>query len=202
MGLFSKKKHGEKTPSLPRLPELPTLPGLQNFPDSEDEYSKELHQLPSFPTSEFGEKFSQDIIKNAVEGDERENLEIPENPLIAKSIEMEPQIQKTNPPENFSENYDLNMPAIPSSTMKQTTPNYQKKIISAEPIFIRIDKFEESLKIFGESKEKIKEIENLLKETKELKLKEDKELSLWEIEIQELKKQIEHVDKDIFSKIQ
>jgi hypothetical protein len=182
MGLFSKKKHEEKTPSLPQLPKLPSLPSIQNFPEIEEENLKELHQLPTFPTNSLGEKFSQDTIKNAIGGKEEEN-EFQENSIITDPLEIESPMQDSPIP-------------VPRTNI------YQKKTISIEPIFIRIDKFEESLKIFEGVKEKVKEIEDLLKKTKELKIKEDKELSLWEMEIQELKKQIENVDKDIFSKIQ
>src|SRR5690606_21643986 len=55
------------------------------------------------------------------------------------------------------------------------------------PVFIRIDKFEEALKVFKETKEKIGEIEKLLEETRELKEKEERELSSWEEEIQGMK---------------
>jgi len=78
----------------------------------------------------------------------------------------------------------------------------QKRVRTDEPIFIRIDKFEESLKVFEKVKEKISEIEHLLRETKELKEQEQLELSNWEQEIQKLKLQIEKVDEDIFSKIE
>jgi len=70
------------------------------------------------------------------------------------------------------------------------------------PVFIRIDKFEESLRIFKETKDKLDEIESLLNQTKELKDKEEEELSSWEKEIQDMKSQIDRVDRDIFSKVQ
>ena len=77
-----------------------------------------------------------------------------------------------------------------------------KKVKSAEPVFIRIDKFEESLKIFNEIKEKILEIEKMLNEINKIKGDEEKELEMWESEIRTMKIQIENVDKDIFSKIE
>ncbi len=71
----------------------------------------------------------------------------------------------------------------------------------AEPIFIRIDTFEESLKIFESTKNRIFEIEKMLRDIKRLKEEEEKELEMWEQEIQNLKQQIEKVDQDIFSKV-
>lgn len=77
--------------------------------------------------------------------------------------------------------------------------NYMTK--KAEPVFIRIDKFEESIKIFQDIKSQISEIEKLIKNTKEIKAKEEEELTSWEKEIQTIKNQIEKVNQDIFSRI-
>jgi hypothetical protein len=71
-----------------------------------------------------------------------------------------------------------------------------------EPVFIRIDKFEESLKVFEKTREQVKEIEELVRDAKELKAKEEEELMKWEIEIQTIKEQIGKVDRDIFSKVE
>lgn len=173
MGLFSKKtKQENKMPVLPKLPDLPALPTGLGFPETK--LPEEIHELPSFPTSEPGEKFSQDTIKNAI-GDEEEK----------ESFEMEPFV----------------MPKTPKEPTYQNMPLIQPKTQEAEPVFIRIDKFEQSLEIFEKTKSKINQIEELFRETKELKEKEAHELSLWENEIQKMKLQIDKVDKDIFSKI-
>jgi hypothetical protein len=78
--------------------------------------------------------------------------------------------------------------------------NYMTK--KAEPVFIRIDKFEESMKIFQEIKSQISEIEKLIKDTKEIKAKEEQELASWEKEIQTIKNEIEKVDSEIFSRVE
>lgn len=75
-------------------------------------------------------------------------------------------------------------------------------IKNIEPVFIRIDKFEESLRIFEKVKKDILEIEKMLKDIKTLKEHESRELSHWEREMQRVKDQIDQVDKDIFSKIE
>jgi len=72
----------------------------------------------------------------------------------------------------------------------------------AEPIFIRIDKFEESLKIFEKAKDQISEIEDMIRQTKEIKAKEEEELNAWENEIQLLKQEVEKIDQDVFSKVE
>ncbi len=183
MSLFGKKEKKE-APTLPKLPELPSLPNLEeNNPD-------QMHQLPAFPNSNFGEKFSQNTIKNAVTGED------------------EPDFEMSQPLENDAPLERIKGPAM-SMQIEEGTPMAEKtveryskpKAISAEPVFIRLDKFKESLEIFEDTKEKIDEIEELLKETKDLKEKEEEELSMWTNEIQNIKEQIGQIDKDIFSKI-
>ena len=78
----------------------------------------------------------------------------------------------------------------------------EKKTVKAEPVFIRIDKFEEGLQVFEKAKEKISEMEKMLRDIKRIREEEEKELDFWENEIQKIKEQIEKVDRDIFSKIE
>ena len=77
-----------------------------------------------------------------------------------------------------------------------------RRVKSVEPIFIRIDKFEESLRSFERAKEQVKDIEKMLGDVKKLKEEEEKELSMWEKEVQKTKQEIEKIDQDIFSKIE
>jgi len=190
MGLFNRNIKEEDLPILPKLPELPTLPNMNSFENPEEEPG-EIYKLPSFPTNSFGEKFSQNTIKNAVSGREDFENELPPAKNMGKMIPLNP----IEPPK-------MGSPTMQPIYTESISPSYKRRAISAEPIFIRIDKFEESLNIFDDIKEKIKEMEVLLGETKALKKKEEDELSLWEMEIQRLKKQIEKVDRDIFSKIE
>ncbi len=78
----------------------------------------------------------------------------------------------------------------------------EPKIKKSGQVFIKIDKFEESLKIFELTKNKISEMEKLLEDIKELKEKEEKELDYWMAEIQTIKNQTEKVERDIFSKLE
>jgi hypothetical protein len=77
--------------------------------------------------------------------------------------------------------------------------NYATK--KAEPVFVRLDKFEESMNLFDDIKAQIADMEHLIRNTKEIKQKEEEELNSWQNQLQEVKRQIEKVDKDIFSKI-
>jgi hypothetical protein len=210
MGLFGKKDKSENAaPQLPKLPELPKLPGYERSPqlsygssdvsapefptiDSVKKSQKEkepLHQLPSFPNDEMGERFTQDTIKNAVKGQEEEMPEMhdmSDYEIEHEPMEMEPELEKR---------------IIPMD--KKEAPTVEKsRTDEDEPVFIRIDKFEDSLKIFDKIRNKLNEIEDLLEQTKEIKEKEKTELSHWEEEVQKLKSQVEKIDEDIFSKLE
>jgi len=144
-----------------------------------------LGKLPSIPISSLGEKFSQNLIKDAVNGkkedkevldaDEFENLEDEEEQMMQKPLKT-----------------------FPSQIQSPMTNNTKR----ADTVFIRIDKFEESLNIFKGSQKKISEIEEILTEVKKVKEKEEREITDWENEIQNIKKQFEKIDRNIFSKIE
>jgi len=178
MGLFSKKKKKKEDISMSKLPKLPELPDL---PRIEEE---RLPQLPSFPSNQVGERFSQNAIKEAVTGRE----EVTEDADESVGTRM------------------MQSPPIPYSRDIEETPSEFKEaaklVKKAEPVFIRIDKFEKILEVFEKEKKKVMDIEKMLKDIKKLKEKEDEELSKWEMEIQTTKEQIERVDKELFSKIE
>ena len=71
----------------------------------------------------------------------------------------------------------------------------------AKPIYIRLDKFETTVESFSEIKNKIIEIESLLKQIKDIKIKEENELNEWERELQVIKARIEFIDKNIFNRL-
>jgi len=71
-----------------------------------------------------------------------------------------------------------------------------------ETVFIRIDKFEEGLKLFGKVKEKISEVEKMFNDIKRIKEEEEEELENWKNEINWIKEKIEKLNNDIFSKLE
>ena len=184
MGWFGKnekKKSGEL--SLDTLPELPKLPKLPQIGGKDLELSDgPISQLPSYPPDSFGEKFSQNAIKEAVAGKTGDKE-------VFKVDESLDEIEKKM------------MPKPLKSLTKNLQENLRTKANTLEPVFVRIDKFEEGLKIFEQTKIKISEIENFLEEMKKINEKEEKELQSWEREIQTMKKNFEKINQDIFSKI-
>ncbi len=184
MGLFKKEKTSEKKVMLPQLPELPRLPELAKV-EEKGLYSQSVNQLPQFPNNSLGEKFSQNTIKEAVAG-EKEG----EEDFDADDFEGQIQMMQKPPKKQFSQEIPLDFQETPTKTKR------------AEPVFIRLDKFEESMHLFQKAKKQISEIETMLNNIKKLKDEEEKELEFWEKEMQSIKTQIEKVDRDIFSKIE
>lgn len=197
MGLFKKDKKEAEKKELPKLPELPELPSMNyekdydsstQFP-SIDEFphlmeKESLPQLPSFPNNSLGDKFSQNTIKEAVSGKKESEMEDAD-----EFEDEEPQMMQQPPEEPMLERI--------GGRSSMITP----RVARAEPIFIRLDKFEESMELFSKLKQEIRDIQELLDETKKLKDEEEKELEKWQKEMQEMKKQIEKIDSDLFSKI-
>jgi len=205
MGLFGKKeKKGEMgkdasgVPELPELPKLPELPYMDEFSYEEEP----LPQLPRYPNNSLGNKFSQNTIKDAVSGkEEGEEVFDAEDSQEEEAGMMQRPLQK--PLREDFENHGESI--MTKSKLKEVPQNFVTKSYmtkKAEPVFIRIDKFEESIKVFQDIRSQVSEIENLIKNTKEIKAKEEEELASWEAEIQSIKNQIEKVNQDIFSRIE
>jgi len=185
MGWFSKKEQsGKEEDSPPTLPELPKLPEFPKLDEDQDSEENIMHQLPRFPTTSLGNKFSQHTIKEAVSGKKEEEV------LDANDFEL---------PEDYEEIQKMHQPLRKPMTREIGLSGKNRE---EEPVFIRIDKFEESLHVFEKAKHQIKEVEKLLKDIKRIRTKEEDELEFWEKEMQSIKNQVEKVDQDIFSKIE
>ena len=196
MGLF-KKKEAEKN-QIPRLPELPKLPELPGFKSSQiSSPPKSVSQLPSFPKSSLGEKFSQNTIKHAISG-KKEGEEVFNADDFAEEDYNDMQMMP-KPLNNLSFGEEQK---IGNPMRTRTKPfNQASSLEKAEPIFIRIDKFEEALDVFKKVQGQISEIEKDLSHLKKIKEEETKELDSWEKEVQEIKSQVEKIDSEIFSKV-
>ena len=208
MAWFNDKK-GEKknvdSDEIPQLEELPKLPELPKIKTFDDDYSKstlpkemqmkdKLQPLPSIPQTKYADKFSQDMIKDAVRNKGSVNMNKYNNmqAFAQNSNDME----EDNELEN-EEEFDQLKPMVPTAFRAAA-----KKVGKIEPIFVRLDKFEDSLDTFEKMKKSVEEIKDLLKQIKEKKSQEEQELQKWESELQAMKAQIERIDSDIFSKLE
>lgn len=207
MGWFNKsKEEGKKEPiSLPDLPKLPELPRL-DF----EKFNSDMPQLPTFPTNSVGERFSQNAIKDAVSGKE-DAEEFDKDDFDEEEFDEDEKRQIMQKPIRFPMTKEILEETPAKQEIRKTlTPKIKEefsrepieKNFRKDPVFIRVDKFEEGLKTFGQAKEKISELETMLRDIKKIKDQEEKELETWEVEIQSIKSQIEKVDRDIFSKIE
>ncbi|MCX6749334.1 MAG: hypothetical protein NTW17_01140 [Candidatus Pacearchaeota archaeon] len=186
MGLFSKKEKKSEE----GIPELPRLPRLPDFPEMEDE---DIPLLPRFPSSPLGRKFSQHSIKDAVSG-EKEDKDFYADEFPGSGMRMTQEPLRKSMTEEVEEEIDEEFP-------EKSSPMIKTFRQESEPVFIRIDKFEEGLRTFEAIKSQISEIEKILAETKRIKEKEDIELRSWENELKRMKGEIEKISRDIFSKI-
>ncbi|MDD5700197.1 MAG: hypothetical protein PHH00_03330 [Candidatus Nanoarchaeia archaeon] len=193
MTLFKKKKEEmravDEIPSLPELPRLPELPNL-----SSDNFQFKPNALPRFPPSTFGNKFSQNTIKDAVSGGKEVNEEFANE---SEEVQTMPKLPKGPLTRELDEeeSFEEEMPRIPSRPLS----DYRQK---AEPMFVRLDKFEESLESFEKIKKQFAGVESLLEEIRRVREEEGKELGEWQSRLQTMKNQIDKIDRDIFSKIE
>jgi hypothetical protein len=191
MGLFKKRdetklKDFSKLPELPQLPELPELPENEYPDEYPEEFSSKIPQLPRLPNDALGKKFSQNTIKEAVTGKK-------EDKVFADEFDEEDQMMQ-KPSMNFKY-------PVPKKITSEIHPEFSRRKES-EPIFVRMDKFQEGLDSLENAKKQIFEIEKLMKNIHDIKDAEEKELELWERQIQIAKSQIDKVDKSVFSRLE
>lgn len=214
MGLFGKKE---------AVPEIPTAPGLPELPKasvSSEFEKKSLPELPSFPNDSKNGSFNQDMVKSAVsDQDSSEEKEsdfsgIPEPPKKEKAVlpeaDFSPKPFGSSSAPTFPSIPSNNTPSLPSisesETVSRSAPIFSSSPVKqisreGEPIFVRIDKFQASQKNFDEIKDKISQIENILKKLKEVKVREEDELKGWTEDVENIKLKLGEIDSNIFSQI-
>ncbi|MEK6844816.1 MAG: hypothetical protein AABX44_01020 [Nanoarchaeota archaeon] len=205
MGLFKKKAVKKEFEDLPELPKLPSLPEESNF-------EQPLPRLPRYSANSLNDEFSQNTIKNeqktgnfltnSTRNQIKEAISGKKDGMMGADEfvreQMMPEDFKIKPNNKLEFPYKMEKPSKELELRNWREPKIEK----SGQIFVKIDKFEESLKIFELTKDKITEMEKLLEDIKELKEKEEKELYYWMAEIQTIKNQTEKVERDIFSKIE
>lgn len=231
MGWFNKKDKDEKKDKNPGqdIPELPKLPDLPELPRIKEKNKEPIHQLPSFPNSSLGQKFSQNTIKQAISGPKREHytpypegrkgervFEADDFATPIQRMQTMPKPLKPISQREFDFHHTKEEPEFefdisdfrkepkhaPSPEPHYEEPEFSPTPTRREPVFIRIDKFEESLKIFEKAKKELSEIERALKDIEKVREDEQNELESWKSNVLKIKEQIEIVDRDIFSRLE
>ncbi len=172
----------EKIPELPELHELPPLPKTLTLPEKKPEKIRsekiktELPSLPPFPVKEkITPKIEPTIKEPPVKVPAIRTIERPRTREIAKEA----------------------VPAPVTPRVKEIKPS-----VRAEPVFVRIDKYQTALQNFQDVKKKVLEIENLLRDIKEIRSREENELRGWEQEISGAKEKLDKIDRTIFKKFE
>ncbi len=207
MGLFKKKEESSYSglPELPKLPELPPMGSAQK-----SGAVPKPNALPKFPSSPTGNRFSQNTIKDAVSGEKEDDNAVdefedeiqkmprfPDRPMAKEAPELE---QEEEDEETSSVKAPQNAGAAMVPRM-QSASRVSAASAKDEPVFIRLDKFEESMDTFDKIKKQLAGAEKLLNEIKSVKEREDKEMQEWKSRMETMKNQIEKIDRDIFSKV-
>jgi len=73
-----------------------------------------------------------------------------------------------------------------------------EEALEKAPVFIKIEKYKDVIGIMGLIKEKIANVDKALARIKEIKAKEDAELSSWKASLQTTETKINEVDKSLF----
>lgn len=203
------KKKDEEIETLPDLPEsnaeFPRLPEIEeNFsPVNEPLSYKPIEPPDNFrnlpPLPDYYDNGDQDTIKNVVgEGLQRSSFDTNQTDFINEPV-REPQ-------EFIERQYRIREPPKIREPIRtiEISPRYRlEKPIKKEkyPIYVKLDKFQESQETLHEIKEKLRELEHTLENIKEIKEREEKELEEWEREIQIIKSRLESIDSNIFNRV-
>ena len=157
---------------------------------------EEIPLLPELPSSE------SDLAQLTKD-------DLPDAPTTLPEIETEALPELPEEQEEFpipkTPPKPLKQPELPRTielgSDNQPTTFRKSSTKESEPIYVRLDKFDDALHKFNKSKRKISEIENLIADLKEVNEKELRGLVSWEKEIKMIKRNFEQIDRDIFSKI-
>ena len=176
MAWFKKK---EKIPQLreaPNLPEISTLNTISVQP-----------AIPLPPNQ------TQETIKSAIASSEKKEVIIEEAPKaveLGKEGSMIPSIQ------------DYETPETTTQITKTTTIQYPSMPKSPkEPVFIKIDRYESAVRDLDEIKKNLRDIEATLEKVRDVKLKEDLEITGWSQEIANIKAKLNSIESRVFNQI-
>lgn len=88
---------------------------------------------------------------------------------------------------------DLDFDEIPARRSPLTLERKEDK-----PVFVKIDRYRESMKTLESIKSKLEEADNLLKNLTRLRQDEERELDDWQNSLNEIRQKLLKIDKDLF----
>ena len=211
--MFRNKNKG--VTGLPDLPKSPrAIPSMKDYDRSipsypEDEESdKEIHSLPSFPDSPMRKGFSQSAIKAAVSPEEQEKY-LPHEAHSAPAFPEEAEEPIGSPPSHKTIEMEEWKPSNPEPAPLPSSPGFSSiatpiptsvptRLDGNKPVFIKLEKFKDARESLDKVKISLNEVEDLLRQTREIKIREDHELAAWEKEMENIKARINSVNQQIF----
>ena len=231
MNMFWNKKEGEKIlPDLSAI-HTPFKDDFgmshESLSDSSESEDSGPNILPTFPDSPASKGFSQNAIKESINNSDlnefkKENFEKigkPEDAPKYKTIEMEDEYSKEKRDSIFNHTElkkEKELPDLPVHEEKISIPVKKEMPVSPsfkpkhynkpsnekdEDIYVRIDKFQSAKKSLKDIQNNLADIESLLSKIREVKLREEQELSSWEKNLVEVKTHVKEVTEGIFEKI-
>ena len=217
-----KLKEGENKHALPSFPDSPTNQGFSQTAIKEAishdgiKSNIKVYDSTAEVPPDSGEKFK------AVEMEDEKKVSKEENPYLVSMTEYPRQkvsytqqitpygskVVKQNsqsaalinppPSEDEEKNGDEETNETFTPIAKIERPADSQK---GHDIFVKIEKFYSAKKSLEAIKGQVDQIDDLLKKIKDIKLKEERELGVWEKEIALVKSRIQNVNDTIFEKI-
>lgn len=211
MAFFKKKK--KELVEFPEFPALPkeTIPAFPSFSPKEFPSLKEIKQAikpmngsKEFPRLETMPKFTETITYEPKPVPEQESkfapiqkevqLEIPERkspmPSMPRERQMMPRMQ---PPRQRP----IQQPQMFRPIDRQIQPRYEAPR-TGKPLFVQIDEYNKIIETVNNLKFSLQEAERILGSLKQLKEKENEELSRWDIHLNKVKDKLLMIDKRLF----
>ncbi len=127
---------------------------------------------------------------------EEEIPELPRMPQISEPEEIEEEISPPKPRE---------LSNLPSSKGRYVHRKASLKITQPQQtadVFVRIDKFHAARKSLSEIKNRLNDMDELVRRIRDTKLKEEQELAGWEKELLQIKTRVQTVAENIFEKVE
>lgn len=179
---WDRKKKETGLPDLPSLPNAPALPRdrmrLPDLPENSP-VPETVHQLPAFSEPLTRQGFAQAAIKDAITHSEVE--------------EAESEIVKKEPRYTILEMEE-------SKRATSYKPAVRSRIKEAKPLFVRLDKFQSARSTLAEIRTLMTEADELLQHIRDIKTREEQELTAWEKEMQTVRARLTNVMDEIFER--
>ncbi len=123
--------------------------------------------------------------------------DIPEEVFIPKRSYSAPKIYS---PPRFAQPAPISAPPIRQFRDFEEPEEIIHRVVSEEPLYIKLDKYKEIMEVILKIKAKLKEAEIVLQEINSIRNKEEREIEAWHEHINALKEKLLTLDKDVFEK--